>query len=97
MADAQRALTAPFPPPPPFWKHFTTENIDKLEKIKKESATSEGSTGKKWTASDLQALNVPTELRYLIPPDAPKEGTYSVFGELQNVRTCYLSTLADLL
>lgn len=86
MADAQRALTAAFPPPPPFWKHFTTDNIEKLEKIKKESAGSKTSPGKKWTASDLRALDVPHELRYLIPPEAPTEGTYSVFGELQNVR-----------
>lgn len=86
MADAQRALTAAFPPPPPFWKHFTTETIEKLERIKKESAAQKTSTGKKWTASDLRALDVPPELRYLIPPEAPTEGTYSVFGELQNVR-----------
>lgn len=86
MADAQRALTAAFPPPPPFWKHFTTDNIEKLEKIKKESVGSKSSTGKKWTPSELRALDVSPELRYLIPPEAPKEGTYSVFGELQNVR-----------
>ena len=85
MADAQRALTAPFPPPPPFWKHFTTDNVEKLEKIKKESGNLKISSGKKWTPGDLQALDVPPELRYLIPPEAPTEGTYSVFGELQNV------------
>lgn len=85
MTDAQRALTAAFPPPPPFWKHFTPENIEKLEQIKKESVSLKRSPGRKWTASDLRALDVPPELRYLVPPEAPTEGTYSVFGELQNV------------
>ena len=35
MADQQAAptITAPFPAPPPFWKHFTTENISRLEAI----------------------------------------------------------------
>lgn len=87
MADTQRALTAPFPPPPPFWKHFTIENIEKLETIKQEAATTKKSLGKKWSPEDLQALDVPAELRYLIPPAAPTEGTYTVFGELQNVRS----------
>ncbi|EED17374.1 RNA polymerase II mediator complex protein (Med7), putative [Talaromyces stipitatus ATCC 10500] len=87
MADAQRSLTAPFPPPPPFWKHFTTENIEKLEKIKKESNIPRTFKGKKWHPSELRALDVPPELRYLIPPEPPTEGSYAVFGELQSLST----------
>ncbi|OKL60873.1 Mediator of RNA polymerase II transcription subunit 7 [Talaromyces atroroseus] len=90
MADGQRALTAAFPPPPPFWKHFTPDNIDKLDKIKKESSqqSEQGDIfEKKWLPSELRALDVPPELRYLIPPEAPIEGSYSVFGELQNLST----------
>lgn len=88
MAEgASRALTAAFPPPPPFWKHFTPENLEKLEQIKKEStASKEEYRKKKWTPAELQALKVPPELRFLIPPEAPKSGTYSVFGEPQSVR-----------
>lgn len=90
MADAnqQRAVTAAFAPPPPLWKHFTRENLDKLEQIKIE-ASSKGEDGrpnrnKEWTPSELRALDLPPELRFLVPPEIPT-GQYSVFGELQSV------------
>ena len=43
MADEsqQRAVATAFAPPPPLWKHFTRENIDKLEQIKAEASKSE--------------------------------------------------------
>lgn len=90
MAEAgqQRALTTAFAPPPPLWKHFNTDNIKRLERIKKEA--SKGEDGKlhtkKWTPAELRALDLPPELRYLVPPEIPTTGHYSVFGELQNVR-----------
>lgn len=89
MADPsqQRAVTAAFAPPPPLWKHFTRENRNKLEEFKKEA--SKGPNGepvrdKKWSPSELRALDVPSELRFLVPPEIPT-GEYSVFGELQTV------------
>ncbi|OJJ86245.1 mediator complex subunit MED7 [Aspergillus glaucus CBS 516.65] len=91
MAEAgqQRALTTAFAPPPPLWKHFNTDNIKRLEGIKKE--TSKGEDGKlhtkKWTPAELRALDLPPELRYLVPPEIPTTGHYSVFGELQNLST----------
>lgn len=94
MADGgqQRALTAAFPPPPPFWKHFTPENIQKLEEIKQEAAKKEdGKPNKKWSPAELRALDVPSELRFLVPPEIPSSGYYSVFGELQSV--CFSSAL----
>lgn len=98
MADAQRAVAAAFPPPPPFWKHFTTENIEKLDKLKSESAKSHGQDPKKkWSPSELQALDTPTDLRYLIPPTAPAEGSYSVFGELQSVGLLFFFFLSSFL
>lgn len=90
MAEAgqQRALTTAFAPPPPLWKHFNTDNIKRLEGIKKEA--SKGEDGKlhtkKWSPAELRALDLPPELRYLVPPEIPTTGHYSVFGELQNVR-----------
>ncbi|EYE92072.1 mediator complex subunit MED7 [Aspergillus ruber CBS 135680] len=91
MAEAgqQRALTTAFAPPPPLWKHFNTDNIKRLERIKKEA--SKGEDGKlhtkKWTPAELRALDLPPELRYLVPPEIPTTGHYSVFGELQNLST----------
>lgn len=97
MADGQqRALTTAFAPPPPLWKHFTPDNLKKLEQIKKEA--SKGEDGKpqkkKWTAAELRSLDLPPELRLLVPPDIPTSGQYSVFGEVQNVSTTDLSLLA---
>ncbi|CAG8947491.1 unnamed protein product [Penicillium salamii] len=91
MADEnqQRVVNAAFAPPPPLWKHFTPENIKKLDQIKTEASKGEdGRPNKKkeWSAPDLRALELPSELRYLVPPDIP-EGQYSVFGELQALST----------
>jgi hypothetical protein len=89
MADAgaERAVVAAFPPPPPFWKHFTSDNLNKLEHVKEEQSTPESGSRRvrKWSPADLQSLNIPAELRYLIPPAIPKSGSYSVFGESQSV------------
>ncbi|CAG8310307.1 unnamed protein product [Penicillium nalgiovense] len=91
MADEsqQRAVATAFAPPPPLWKHFTRQNIDKLEHIKAEASKSEDGRlhkNKQWSAAELRALELPSELRYLVPPDIP-EGPYSVFGELQTLST----------
>lgn len=94
MADGQqRALTTAFAPPPPLWKHFTPDNLKKLEQIKKEASKSEdGKTQKKkWTAAELRSLDLPPELRLLVPPDIPTSGQYSVFGEVQNVSVLKIS------
>ena len=88
MADSQqRAVTAAFAPPPPLWKHFTRENRNKLEDIKKEASKGpdgDAARDKKWSPSELRALDVTAELRFLVPPEIPT-GEYSVFGELQTV------------
>ncbi|CAI7574246.1 unnamed protein product [Penicillium palitans] len=91
MADEsqQRAVNTAFAPPPPLWKHFTRENIDKVEQIKAEASKKEDgrpNKNKQWSAAELRALELPSELRYLVPPDIP-EGQYSVFGELQTMST----------
>lgn len=88
----QRALTTAFAPPPPLWKHFSAENIKRLEEIKKDA--SRGDDGKvhtkKWTPAELRSLELPPELHYLVPPEIPTSGHYSVFGELQSVRVFLL-------
>jgi mediator of RNA polymerase II transcription subunit 7 len=92
MADAsQPAVPTAFAPPPPLWKHFTRENLDQLEKIKNDASKGEDGRvdrNKRWTPSELRALDVPPELRFLVPPEIPT-GQYSVFGELQSVSWSY--------
>jgi mediator of RNA polymerase II transcription subunit 7 len=74
MADQQRPLpNAPFPAPPPFWKHFTTENIAKLKAIDDALEDSKHSEP-----------ILPLELQYLRPPSPPAEN-YTIFGENQTV------------
>ena len=106
MADpGQRPVAAAFAPPPPLWKHFTPENVRKLEEIKQD-ATPKGEDGKlqkkKWTPAELRSLDLPPELRCLVPPEIPTSGNYSVFGELQSVSdgkssTKYASSSSSLL
>ncbi|KAJ5081819.1 hypothetical protein NUU61_010083 [Penicillium alfredii] len=98
MADTgqQRTVPAAFAPPPPLWKHFTRDNLDKLERIKTEASKGEDGQPrphKEWTPSELRALDLPTELRMLVPPAIPTE-QYSVFGELQSMSTV-LPSLKD--
>ncbi|KAL4924193.1 mediator complex subunit MED7 [Aspergillus undulatus] len=87
MAEAGRAINTAFAPPPPLWKYFTPENVQKLEEIKKQASKEDGKPLKKdWSPSEVRSLTVPPELRFLVPPEIPSE-QYSVFGEVQNLST----------
>lgn len=89
MAEAgqQKAVTAAFAPPPPLWRHFTADNVNKLEEIKKQAAMDENGRPQKskWSPAELRALDLSPELRFLVPPELPSD-RYSVFGEAQSVR-----------
>jgi len=70
MAEQQRLLpNAPFPAPPPFWKHFTSGNLSRLKAIDSAKA-------------DSQAFerDLPLELQCLRPPTPPSDA-YTAFGE----------------
>jgi mediator of RNA polymerase II transcription subunit 7 len=89
MADRQQEdgiLLNFFPDPPPFYKHFTAGNQNRLEEIRKEATTGSGdadtSSGAGPKLSTEQILALPTELRYLIPPEPPADDEdFEVFGE----------------
>jgi mediator of RNA polymerase II transcription subunit 7 len=75
-----------FPDPPPFFKHFTTANLERLKDIEKEATNGTSiETDNANIASALsteQILALPTELRYLIPPPPPSDDeSFHVFGE----------------
>ncbi|KAF2242250.1 hypothetical protein BU26DRAFT_524429 [Trematosphaeria pertusa] len=84
----QPELSSFFPDPPPFYKHFTTENQERLKQFKEQRAapSNDGvASSPPLTASQL--LELPTELRYLVPPEPPAEDAeYRVFGEVAKVR-----------
>lgn len=75
-----------FPDPPPFFKHFTTENLARLQDIENEASngtdTSKNVANSSSCLSTEQILTLPAELRYLIPPPPPSDDeSFQVFGE----------------
>lgn len=72
-----------YPGPPPFWKSFTTDNLDRLEQYKKDAGfpTDKESSDAKQSLSAAQLLELPPELRNLVPPAPPADDTeYRVFN-----------------
>jgi mediator of RNA polymerase II transcription subunit 7 len=83
-AQQQVQMKAPFPAPPPFYQHFTKQNLTELRRLRKEAgvpldpeATAPVSTTE--PRRDVDILSLPTELRYLIPPP-PADGKFKAFG-----------------
>ncbi|KAK4507636.1 hypothetical protein PRZ48_001371 [Zasmidium cellare] len=79
MAEGN-TITAPFPAPPPFYNHFTKQNISQLRQIRKDAGIpppKDGQTREK----DVDILSLPAELRYLVPPEPPTDTTLAVFGD----------------
>ena len=92
MADQQQqqtAIAAPFPAPPPFYNHFTKDNLSALRQIQKDATRSQRENGDPPTSSTtnppLDLLALPPELRYLLPPPPPTPSTpYRTFGSTIN-------------
>jgi mediator of RNA polymerase II transcription subunit 7 len=96
MTDQQpsNALAAAFPSPPPFYQHFTPENLDRIaalraaQQAEQANASSDTQTTLGETPSPnpaLRLLDLPPELRFLQPPEPPAEGVYRSFGDVFNV------------
>lgn len=84
MAE-QSGIAAPFPAPPPFYKHFTKENLTALRQLRKEAGvplkpSNETTADDERPRRDVDVGALPPELRYLVPPEPPQDGTYNVFG-----------------
>jgi mediator of RNA polymerase II transcription subunit 7 len=84
--EQQQEFHSIFPQPPPFWKNFTSENLERLAQYKKEAADSAGATDGGDPSEQLSAsqlLELPSELRCLIPPEPPADDDeYRVFNGL---------------
>ncbi|KAL6714420.1 Mediator of RNA polymerase II transcription subunit 7 [Lecanora helva] len=87
MADQpqQTAVSAAFPAPPPFYKSFTTENLER----QREYLDSIGHDPKAAIPSldPSQLLSLPAELRNLFPPPPPPDGKYRSFGVEHDIST----------
>jgi mediator of RNA polymerase II transcription subunit 7 len=96
MAEQQQAnaLAAAFPSPPPFYQHFTTENIARVAELRAAQSSNSTSTSDtqatpniaSGSKTPLRLLDLPPELRFLQPPEPPVEGAYRSFGDIFNVR-----------
>ena len=76
------------PNPPNFYKQFTTENLTRFDELK------EAQDGDTSTATQL--LDLPPELRYLVPPEPPSDdGAYRLFGTNRTTRD-FLATLPEM-
>ncbi|SCU80525.1 LAME_0B03554g1_1 [Lachancea meyersii CBS 8951] len=70
-ANGTNEIAALYPPPPPYIKHFTLENVAKFEELK----------GSGYTLENLE-----DDLEYLVPPTIPTEGHYRAFGSIWQVK-----------
>jgi len=82
MADHNptRTLSAAFPTPPPFYTHFTAENLRRSHEIRKESRSAIDSP-----SNAVNGESLPEELHYLEPPNPPADGRYKSFGTQHNL------------
>jgi len=81
MAEQQPSATkALWPAPPPFYKHFTKQNIGLLRQIRKDHASHTAQKNEDGSTQDIDILSLPHELRYLIPPAPPADNKWRAFG-----------------
>ncbi|KAF2651531.1 mediator of RNA polymerase II transcription subunit 7 [Lophiostoma macrostomum CBS 122681] len=74
-------LSAYYPDPPPFYKHFTRENQERLQQFKSDDGITDDGAGSGGLPA-AQLLSLPPELRCLVPPEPPADDAeYHVFGE----------------
>ncbi|KAF2117008.1 mediator of RNA polymerase II transcription subunit 7 [Lophiotrema nucula] len=71
------------PVPPPFYKAFTSANISKLKDFKSHHGIEEPAGGLPLQLTPDQLLQLPAELRYLVPPEPPRgDEEFRVFNEV---------------
>ncbi|GME98495.1 unnamed protein product [Ambrosiozyma monospora] len=80
MADQppEDLISSLYPPPPPYVKFFTNENVAKVKQLQKEGKTNE----------DISELK---DLRFLVPPKPPARVNYRSFGDIWNFEDKFIS------
>ena len=92
MAEQQQPnASAAFPAPPPFYKYFTADNLNRLKQLRASNEMPNEEVAPDAPARSSPPLDItslPPELRYLIPP-APPTGQYQSFGAIHHVRMAF--------
>jgi mediator of RNA polymerase II transcription subunit 7 len=93
-----RMLSAAFPTPPPFYKHFTKQNVSKLRELRKEAAKNNSEEQDESNRSEVDVLSLPSELQFLVPPEPPATGRSRSFGaelDVSAMLACGMNMSAD--
>ncbi|EME88323.1 uncharacterized protein MYCFIDRAFT_23024, partial [Pseudocercospora fijiensis CIRAD86] len=70
-----------FPSPPPFYQHFTKQNLLRLRQLRKEAGLLDNTSDTpSHERKDIDVVALPPELRYLVPPSPPSASKFKVFG-----------------
>ncbi|TGJ86391.1 hypothetical protein E0Z10_g2384 [Xylaria hypoxylon] len=76
MEEEPQQIASTWPPPPPFWKDFTPDNVARIEDLRRETAESSGVQDPSNVRLDV---DLHRELRNLQPPPEPDDGEWRVF------------------
>ncbi|KAI1648991.1 MED7-domain-containing protein [Daldinia loculata] len=80
--EDQVLVSSTWPPPPPFWRDFTPENLTRINELRKQEAEKEGLDD----VSKVRLQGLPRELRNLQPPPEPTDGVWRVFGDTYKLK-----------
>ncbi|KAK6461701.1 mediator of RNA polymerase II transcription subunit 7 [Scheffersomyces coipomensis] len=85
----EELISSLYPPPPPYVKFFTDENLNKLEDWKVNKAQQqqqqqqrELQDGESKEEEEEEDIVPPGELRFLVPPKAPEGSHYRGYGNI---------------
>ncbi|KAI1374426.1 MED7-domain-containing protein [Hypoxylon crocopeplum] len=82
MEEEQPGVSSTWPPPPPFWRDFTPENVARINELRKEEAEREEIKD----PSTIRLEGLPREQRNLQPPAEPADGVWRVFGDTYRLK-----------
>ncbi|KAH3680528.1 hypothetical protein WICMUC_000259 [Wickerhamomyces mucosus] len=81
MAENQEGvISSLYPPPPPYVKFFTNENLERFNKLQHEKQNTD--KGDVTDEKDLYFNDNDKELKFLIPPLQPKSENYRSFEDM---------------